>query len=340
MERAENGEFNRRTDKLKMIKDEIHNIESAEAIFSQILNTTHKIEEKERVEAEMAATDSLYTSRSSSFTPAYTFLARLSHFNFTSNTIPLSLLDETNPDLMMLTAHLDNCCSLRKAFKVGVVYVGKDQADQRSILWNSEGSAMYEKMLAGLGRFVKEDKAAEVFNVAANLIYYATATYDITFHVSTLMTTNVNDAQQINKKKYIGNDSVHIVWSDNSREYRPGTIKSSFNFVHIVIHPLHNGLCRVKVERKKEKGQTLVDFFGPLMSGMVLPLKMLPPLLRYSAVNARKSINFKNLRIINPMSERKETIRRIVDKYSVEFKSKAAQRSAIINKLLDLSADS
>lgn len=73
------------------------------------------------------------------------------------------------------------------------------------------------------------------------------------------------DEQQILKKRHVGNDLVHIVWSEHSREYRPSTITSQFNDAHIVIYPLPNGLFRIQIFRKDDR-----TLFGPLCDGMVV----------------------------------------------------------------------
>jgi hypothetical protein len=43
-------------------------------------------------------------------------------------------------------------------------------------------------------------------------IYYADHSNELMFHVVTMMPSVKNDEQQIDKKKFISNDSVHIVW--------------------------------------------------------------------------------------------------------------------------------
>jgi len=45
------------------------------------------------------------------------------------------------------------------------------------------------------------------------------------------MATIENDEFQINKKKYIGNDPINIVWSEEPSEFDLNTIMSSLNFV-------------------------------------------------------------------------------------------------------------
>ena len=92
--------------------------------------------------------------------------------------------------------------------------------------------------------------------------YAASASYELAFHVNTLMPTVSGDKQQIAKKKFIGNDSIHVVWSEAQRPYRQTTIKSSFNFVHLVVYPLPSGLFKVTVLRKRDKVGVLLIKLG------------------------------------------------------------------------------
>lgn len=62
---------------------------------------------------------------------------------------------------------------------------------------------------------------------------------------------DVNDDKQFHKKRHIGNDHVHIVWCENTKDgYEPSTIRSQFNDAHIVIYPLQNGLFRIQIFKK------------------------------------------------------------------------------------------
>lgn len=54
--------------------------------------------------------------------------------------------------------------------------------------------------------------------------------------------------------KHLGNDEVHIIWSEHSREYRRGIIPTEFGDVLLIIYPLHNGLYRIQINRKPEVG--------------------------------------------------------------------------------------
>lgn len=57
--------------------------------------------------------------------------------------------------------------------------------------------------------------------------------------------------------RHLGNDEVHIVWSEHSRDYRRGIIPTDFGDVLIIIYPLAQGLYRIHIDKKPEVG----DYF-------------------------------------------------------------------------------
>jgi hypothetical protein len=52
--------------------------------------------------------------------------------------------------------------------------------------------------------------------------------------------------------RHLGNDEVHIVWSEHSRDYRRGIIPTEFCDVLITIYPLPNQLFRIQISRKPD----------------------------------------------------------------------------------------
>jgi hypothetical protein len=84
------------------------------------------------------------------------------------------------------------------------------------------------------------------------------------------------DEQQIQKKKHVGNDHVSVIWSEHHAEYDPEIIKSQFNFVHVIIYPLQNGLYRIQIKKKEQ-----IPSFGPLVDGALVSPQLLPVLVKY-----------------------------------------------------------
>lgn len=84
--------------------------------------------------------------------------------------------------------------------------------------------------------------------------------------------------------RHLGNDEIHIVWSEHWRDYRRDIIPTEFCDVLIVIYPLHNKLYRIQITRKPE-----IPFFGPLFDECVVEDKVLPGLVRTTALAASRA---------------------------------------------------
>jgi len=143
--------------------------------------------------------------------------------------------------------------------------------------------------------------------------YYSTASFEVMFHAPTLMPSNPQDDQQIEKKKHVGNDFTHIVWSEHKRDYKPTTISSNFNEAHIVIYPLPNGLFRIQIFRKEK-----IPFFGPLLDGMVVNKKILCSLVRQTAINASRRARSLTKGYQRPFPTRNAFIKEIIQRFKTE----------------------
>ncbi|PSN32061.1 Ral GTPase-activating protein subunit alpha-2, partial [Blattella germanica] len=131
----------------------------------------------------------------------------------------------------------------RETHKIAVVYVAEGQEDKNSILSNTCGSQAYEEFIAGLAWEVELESHTGFLgglqrnkSTGETAPYYATSFLEAIFHT-----------------RHLGNDEVHIVWSEHSRDYRRGIIPTEFCDVLIVIYPLPNKLYRIQVSRKPEE---------------------------------------------------------------------------------------
>lgn len=250
--------------------------------------------------------------------------------------------------------HLDKS-PVRETMKIGVIYVGRHQQTQQEILKNERGSKAYEKFLKQLGWDVDLathrgfvgglDPNPKSLSNGKSTLYYANSHSEVVFHVVTKMPTKPSDPQQIDKKRHVGNDYVHVVWSDNvAHEYDPGTITSHFNDVQVVIYPLREaqkGLFYVQIYSKEK-----VSLFGPLQSGMVVHERDLAQLVRQTAMNANRVCRsqvcgkaccgtfdtldadtvdtfdtcVQTMIYVRPYPTRKKLVDEIVERYSVEYK--------------------
>jgi hypothetical protein len=218
---------------------------------------------------------------------------------------------------------------VRECHKIGVIYVARGQDNQRAIMMNSSGSKLYEEFLQGLGWIINVEQhlgflgGLEWKSTGPHSIYWANSLYECMFHVVTMMPTKPKqlDPQQIHKKRQVGNDHVHIVWSEHSRDYRPSTISSEFNDAHIVIYPFASNsphspqLFRIQIHAKAS-----VPLFGPLLDGQIVPWNLLAVLVRLTALNANRAIRYSTTGYGRPYPTRKKYLDDCIGKVLSEKK--------------------
>ncbi|XP_077906343.1 ral GTPase-activating protein subunit alpha-1 isoform X7 [Ictidomys tridecemlineatus] len=179
----------------------------------------------------------------------------------------------------------------RETHKIAVFYVAEGQEDKHSILTNTGGSQAYEDFVAGLGWEVNLTNHCGFMgglqkNKSTGLTtpYFATSTVEVIFHVSTRMPSDSDDSLT-KKLRHLGNDEVHIVWSEHTRDYRRGIIPTEFGDVLIIIYPMKNHMFSIQIMKKPE-----VPFFGPLFDGAIVNGKVLPIMVRATAINASRAL--------------------------------------------------
>ncbi|XP_051237041.1 ral GTPase-activating protein subunit alpha-1 isoform X5 [Dicentrarchus labrax] len=179
----------------------------------------------------------------------------------------------------------------RETHKIAVFYVAEGQEDKHSILTNTAGSQAYEDFVSGLGWEVDLTTHCGFMgglqrnrSTGQTTPYYATSTTEVIYHVSTRMPHD-QDHNLTKKLRHLGNDEVHIVWSEHSRDYRRGIIPTEFGDVLIVIYPMKNHMYSIHILKKPE-----VPFFGPLFDGALVDMKILPTMVRATAINASRAL--------------------------------------------------
>ncbi|NXD14478.1 RGPA2 protein, partial [Nothocercus nigrocapillus] len=179
----------------------------------------------------------------------------------------------------------------RETHKIAVFYIAEGQEDKCSILSNARGSQAYEDFVAGLGWEVDLSTHGGFMgglqrngSTGQTAPYYATSTVEIIFHVSTRMPSDSDDSLT-KKLRHLGNDEVHIVWSEHTRNYRRGIIPTDFGDVLIVIYPMKNHMFFIEIMKKPE-----VPFFGPLFDGAIVTAKLLPSLVCATCINASRAV--------------------------------------------------
>ncbi|XP_072610142.1 tuberin isoform X11 [Vulpes vulpes] len=153
--------------------------------------------------------------------------------------------------------------------KIAVLYVGEGQSSSElAILSNEHGSYRYTEFLTGLGKLIelKDCQPDKVYlgglDVCGEDGQFTYCWHDdimqAVFHIATLMPTKDVDKHRCDKKRHLGNDFVSIVYNDSGEDFKLGTIRGQFNFVHVIITPLDYECNLVSLQCRKDM-EGLVD---------------------------------------------------------------------------------
>ncbi|XP_041809088.1 ral GTPase-activating protein subunit alpha-2 isoform X4 [Chelmon rostratus] len=270
------------------------NLEQESAILEAILRQTEQEEEQVRrwdADVSFRAACQKEPSHQEPKAPFYFCRLLLNDLGMNSWDRRKSFhLLKKNSKLLRELKNLDSR-QCRETHKIAVFYIGEGQEDKCSILSNSTGSQAYEDFVSGLGWEV--DLATHCGfmgglqrNGSTGLTapYYATSTVEAIFHVSTRMPSDSDDCLT-KKLRHLGNDEVHIVWSEHTRDYRRGIIPTDFGDVLIIIYPMKNHMYFIQIMKKPQ-----VPFFGPLFNGAIVTGTLLPSLVRATCINASRAV--------------------------------------------------
>lgn len=165
--------------------------------------------------------------------------------------------------------------------KIGVVYVGKNQADNRvAILSNRRGSQRYYEFLKNIGNcIILNEIDPEVYFIGGldakgddgKFAYlWKDNLTQVIFHVTTFMPARESDPQCNNKNRHIGNDHVCIVYNDSGQQFHMSTIKGTGQFITacIVITPLEDMSNIVDVEVLPDLRQIVGDIEPKVLSNL------------------------------------------------------------------------
>lgn len=198
-----------------------------------------------------------------------------------------NLLHKSPQLLRELKSLDDQAC--RETHKIALIYIAKGQEDKQSILSNEKGSKDYHDFLSALAWPINlethEGFMGGLQHVSTQLKtapYYSNSLCEVLFHVSTMM-NNPNDQNKISKWRHLGNDSVQIIWSEHTKDYDRSILATEFADVIICVYPMSNGLYRIQIIKKHSVG-----FFGPLFDGAILHKRIMPHLIRATAINASR----------------------------------------------------
>ncbi|KAJ6656828.1 hypothetical protein lerEdw1_003159 [Lerista edwardsae] len=159
---------------------------------------------------------------------------------------------------------------LSNNFKFGVIYQKLGQTSEEELFSTTEESPAFAEFLEFLGQTVQLQDfkgfrgGLDVAHgqTGAESVYFSFRNKEIMFHVSTKLPYTEGDAQQLQRKRHIGNDIVAIVFQDENTPFVPDMIASNFLHAYVVVQAESpcsgNTLYKVSVTARDD-----VPFFGP-----------------------------------------------------------------------------
>ncbi|XP_021118665.1 rap1 GTPase-activating protein 1 isoform X4 [Heterocephalus glaber] len=155
-------------------------------------------------------------------------------------------------------------------FKFGVIYQKLGQTSEEELFSTNEESPAFVEFLEFLGQKVKLQDF-KGFRGGLDVTHGQTGTEsvycnfrnkEIMFHVSTKLPYTEGDAQQLQRKRHIGNDIVAVVFQDENTPFVPDMIASNFLHAYVVVQAEGGGpdgpFYKVSVTARDD-----VPFFGP-----------------------------------------------------------------------------
>ncbi|KAF7241154.1 Rap1 GTPase-activating protein 1 [Varanus komodoensis] len=189
-------------------------------------------------------------------------------------------------------------------FKFGVIYQKTGQTTEEEVFSNTEESQGFLEFLDLLGdriqlqdfRGFRGGLDVTRGQTGTESIYTNFRGKEIMFHVSTMLPFTEGDAQQLQRKRHIGNDIVAIVFQDENTPFVPDMIASNFLHAYVVVQ-LH----------RRPPGETLykASAHGPLLAAFACRAR--PPCkqavaeqLQQVSVTARDDVPFFGPPLPNP----------------------------------------
>jgi len=127
-------------------------------------------------------------------------------------------------------------------FKVGVIYRKKGQKTEEQ-LYANDTSPEFESFMDCLGDRIEllnwPKFAGGLDTKSPNQTWFATMkNYDIIFHCAPKLPKNPKDAQQLERKRHVGNDIVVIIYDESGEPFSPLMITSKVTHAYIVVRPI------------------------------------------------------------------------------------------------------
>jgi len=128
-------------------------------------------------------------------------------------------------------------------YKFGVLYCKEGQTDENDMFGNEHGSDDFNEFLEALGDTI-ELKDWDSFRGGLDhkkgttgelSVYTDFNGYNVMYHVSTMLPFSTSDAQQLERKRHLGNDVVVVIFKEGDQPFSADCLCSEFNHVFVVV---------------------------------------------------------------------------------------------------------
>ncbi|PIC49641.1 hypothetical protein B9Z55_008182 [Caenorhabditis nigoni] len=161
---------------------------------------------------------------------------------------------------------------LTNTYKFGVVYQKGGQTTEEQLFGNPQGSPAFAEFLSLLGDTVPL-QGFKKYRGGLDTVHNQTGhqsvftqfhNREVMFHVSTMLPYTIGDAQQLQRKRHIGNDIVAIIFQEANTPFAPDMIASNFLHAYVVVQPTDALTDKVRY-RVAVAARDDVPFFGPTL---------------------------------------------------------------------------
>jgi len=180
-------------------------------------------------------------------------------------------------------------------YKFGVLYRAPGQTAEDEIYSNRDGSEAFHRFLEVLGTPIQLagwDKYRAGLDVKAGTtgeysVYTTYRSYELMYHVATLLPYMEDNPQQLHRKRQIGNDIVVVIFSEGDEPFNPAVLTSHFNHVFFVVQ-WDEATDRYRVTVAAKEG---VPQFGPPLprGGVFVPSAQFREWLMAKLVNGERA---------------------------------------------------
>jgi len=157
---------------------------------------------------------------------------------------------------------------LVKTFKFGVLYQRVNQTSEEAMLGNRTNSPAMDEFLDIIGNRVvlsshrgyRGGLDIQFGQTGQHSVYTEHMGKEVMYHVATLLPFSEMDAQQLQRKRHIGNDIVSLVFQEGSTPFSPDMVTSHFLHAYIVVQPEPGDADKYRVS---VTARSDVPYFGP-----------------------------------------------------------------------------